>query len=433
MKEPLIKVGIVLADELSFTLDGVYKSGRKTYSGVFLACIDNDHIYIGNEWAKQWMFEPVDDVSFFDVHNVVIGIDFHWERHETQRFSGALQLVIEDGRIRLINHVRTEDYLKSVISSEMSAEASLELLKAHAIISRGWLLSPILQPSVPTTRIEKYDDSPDRIIKWYERDMHSNFDVCADDHCQRYQGILRVSTTSVNEAIRLTRGMVLVKGDTLCDARYFKACGGVTERFDSCWADQDVSYLQPVRDVVNHKEFPDLTLEKNAQAWIRSSPEAFCNTTDVKVLNQVLNNYDQETADFFRWEVCYTQDELSDLIQRKSGIDVGQVLNLVVVRRGASARIVELKIVGSKRTVVVGKELEIRKWLSESHLYSSAFVVDTLPKGVALPQLFILRGAGWGHGVGLCQVGAAMMGEKGYTYKQILKHYFNNATIRKVY
>lgn len=432
MNEPVINVGILAAAELSFTLEGDFRVGNETYTGTFKALLTGEGIQVGNLRAAEWLFEPVDSESYFEVHEVVIGVDFHWERAETQIFRGALKLIVEENRIRLINRIAAEEYLRSVISSEMSATASVELLKAHAILSRSWLLKPLVQTEGYATP-ELVSSSADRIIRWYERDAHLHFDVCADDHCQRYQGISRATTRNVNMAVEQTRGQVLMEGERVCDARYYKACGGVTERFDTCWSDENPVYLQPVRDTAGETEFPDLSSSEKAREWILSSPEAFCNTTDKKILSQVLNNYDQETTDFYRWSCSYTQQQLAELIHRKSGIDFGDILRLKALKRGPSGRIAELQITGSKRTVVVGKELEIRKWLSESHLYSSAFVVDTFPEGAEVPETFLLRGAGWGHGVGLCQIGAAVMGERGYGYQDILNHYFKHATIRKIY
>lgn len=433
MSEPIIKVGILAAEEISFSLDGVFRFRGNNYSGVFLAKLEDDKIFIGNEAFSEWLFEPLESSSVIELHNVVIGVDFHWERRETQRFAGALQLIVEDGKIRVVNQVSTEEYLLSVISSEMSAKASLELLKAHAVISRSWLLYPILNPESAAEPSEGFAVKEGQIRKWYERDAHHGYDVCADDHCQRYQGKSRANTPQVTEAIRQTSGMVLMHDNRICDARYYKACGGATEKFSSCWADRDFEYLQPVSDREPGTVLPDLTNEATAREWILSEPPAFCNTTDATVLSQVLNNYDQETTDFYRWKVRYSQTEIAGLLKRKSGIDFGSVLKLEALQRGPSGRIIELKITGTRQTVVVGKELEIRKWLSESHLYSSAFVVESIPGDSDIPEAFELVGAGWGHGVGLCQIGAAVMGEKGYSFEQILTHYFSHAEIRKIY
>jgi SpoIID/LytB domain protein len=433
MKEPVISVGIVAVEELLFTLDGVFRSMGKKYSGVFRASVEHDQVFIGNESASEWIFSPIDSTAVFEIQNVVIGVDFHWERLETQRFSGELQLIVEAGKIRVINRVPVEEYLLSVISSEMSATASLELLKAHAVVSRSWLLYPILHPEHKSYTPAHRQGTGDRIIRWYERDAHQHFDVCADDHCQRYQGLSKASTPQVSKAIDETRGRVLMYNNEICDARYYKACGGITEQFDSCWADSNPDYLQPVSDTYPHHKFPDLSVEEKAREWILGSPEAFCNTNDQQVLSQVLNNYDQETTDFYRWKVRYSQAELAGLLARKSGIDFGQIVQLEPLKRGPSGRITELKITGTLRSVTVGKELEIRKWLSESHLYSSAFIVDIEHDETGIPSEFLLRGAGWGHGVGLCQIGAAVMGEKGHDYEQILTHYFSHAEIRKIY
>ena len=419
-----------------------------------------------------------------------------------------------------INSVLTEDYLLSVISSEMNGDAPEEFLKVHAVISRSWLLArPTLgggnnaDPAI-TDHTDRSDSShgsgqrvntespaaADRIIRWYDREDHSLFDVCADDHCQRYQGLLRAGNANIRRAIEATRGLVLTNGPdgAICDTRFSKCCGGVSERFSACWADEDYAYLQPVRDYAclqtdenNAADdgtpdavgiIPDLSDEQNAREWILSSPEAFCNTSDPALLSTVLNSYDQETADFYRWRVEYSQEELSDLLRRRSGIDFGSVLELRPLRRGASGRIIELLIRGTLRTVTVGKELEIRRWLSESHLYSSAFVVDTvyaepasdgqdirpdinapamlsaghdsqclqpepgLPAAnppssghnsdqhcVSVPTGFILHGAGWGHGVGLCQIGAAAMSARGCTFDRILAHYFRGSCLTRLY
>ena len=366
----------------------------------------------------------------FLLKNVRIGIGFHWDRLEDQEFEGTLEIRDNaDGTQTAINRLDVEDYLSSVITSEMSATSSLELLKAHAVISRSWVLRPIISPSTGTDKPDL--SNPDRHVVWYERDAHEGFDVCADDHCQRYEGITRrdehpEAAANVQKAIDATRGQVLMYDGKVCDARFYKSCGGATELFENAWANEHYPYLEAVRDEIG-TPLPDLTIEENAQAFIRTSPSAYCNTTDERILSQVLNNYDQETKDFYRWTVQYTAAELSDIIRERSGIDFGEILDLVPIKRGPSARLYEMQIVGSKRTMVIGKELEIRKWLSRSHLYSSAFVVDRNENGD-----FILTGAGWGHGVGLCQIGAAVMADKGYTYEQILAHYFPGSELKTI-
>ena len=380
-------------------------------------------------------FEPCGADASFTLKEVVIGIGFHWQRTEDQVFRGALELIADDGRVTAVNRIGVEEYLVSVIASEMNASASPELLKAHAVISRSWLLAQIVRrqakPAVAESKCIVRSDDEER-IRWYDREDHDLFDVCADDHCQRYQGITRASNPIVREVIKETRGEVLMDNDTICDARFSKCCGGVTEKFENCWEPVPHSYLTALRDD-EVPSYPDLTDEREAEQWIRTSPEAFCNTTDKEILSQVLNNYDQETTDFYRWKVEYTQEELSRLIHRKTGMDFGPIIDLIPLERGSSGRITKLKIVGVRRSFTIGKELEIRRTLSETHLYSSAFVVDKKDIRLDIPSRFILTGAGWGHGVGLCQIGAAVMGAKGYSYRKILTHYFPGASIEKRY
>ncbi len=438
MEEPKIKVGIMSAAEVHFTLDGQYSVLNKTISGSQVATTDGNVIIWNNEKFEQLEFVPVDEnLASFELKDVTIGVNFHWERKETQRFKGALRLIVEHGKITPVNILGVEDYLLSVISSEMSATASLELLKAHAVISRSWLLAQIDKNKRIEMSGEKYvaaENVEGEMIKWYDREDHVNFDVCADDHCQRYQGITRASTPQVAKAIEATRGQVLMDGDNLCDARFSKCCGGVYEEFENCWEPVHYNYLVARRDGVNELDFPNLTVEKNAQEWILSRPEAHCNTADAEILSQVLNNYDQETTDFYRWTVTYTQDEITKLVKERSGMDYGNIVDLEPIARGTSGRLYKLKIVGTKKTLIIGKELEIRRTLSSSHLYSSAFVVEKGEKDAnGLPSTFTLKGAGWGHGVGLCQIGAAVMGAKGYNYEQILLHYFIDAQIKELY
>lgn len=432
MNEVNISVGVLTADKISFRLAGNYHCGSDVFSGDFQATGKEKLVQLGFNESAEFLFTPDENDCYFELKDVVIGIGFHWERKENQRFTGALKLTMIDGRLTAINILPVEEYLCSVISSEMSATSSEELLKAHAIISRSWLLKPILHPEAENEPPPAV--SSDTLIRWYERDAHVHFDVCADDHCQRYQGITRVSSLVVQKAVHATRGMVLTHQNTICDARYYKCCGGATELFSSCWADKDYTYLAPVFDAphaVNAE--PALMDEKSAAEWILSSPDAFCNTTNETVLKQVLNDYDTETPDFYRWKVVYTPQELSSLLKRKSGIDFGEIIDVVPLKRGPSGRIIQLKITGTHREITVGKELEIRKWFSESHLYSSAFVVQKVKNKNGHLEFFELTGAGWGHGVGLCQIGAAMMSENGYTYHQILTHYFKHVEIKKIY
>jgi stage II sporulation protein D len=365
----------------------------------------------------------------------VIGIDFHWEQKENQKFRGELKLLVEGDNILVINTLDVETYLKSVISSEMRADSSPELLKAHAVVSRSWLFAQMEKKTELKEKNYKALQKTDKeLIRWYDREDHSLFDVCADDHCQRYQGITREHNPNVVAAINATAGQVLMSEGKTCDTRYSKCCGGASESFEKVWEPVVHPYLQKVIDYKgDEKQEKDLTLEENAVEWIKNKPAAFCNTTNKEVLRQVLNDYDQSSTDFYRWRVEYTQKELATLIKAKSGINFGDILDLLPEERGESGRLVKLRIVGANKTLVVGKELEIRRWLSPSHLYSSAFIVSKENISGGIPQKFVLTGAGWGHGVGLCQIGAAVMGHEGYTYREILSHYFKGALLEKKY
>lgn len=438
IKEPQVQVGILSAPQQEFILSGLYTIDGKTVSGKQIVICSKGRLIWNGHFYEELLFEPTDPVvCSFELIGVTIGINFHWERKENQRFPGTLKLVVTNSIIIVINTLPIEAYLTSVISSEMSATASLELLKAHAVISRSWLLAQIQknhQLTLSKSTYQASSETEDEFIRWYDREDHTLFDVCADDHCQRYQGITRASTAIVREAIEQTRGEVLMYDGEICDARFSKCCGGAFEEFPYCWEEAEHPYLRRQRDSKLVTTLPNLQVEAEAEAWIRTSPEAFCNTTDKAILSQVLNNYDQETTDFYRWTVSYSQEQLAHLIQLRSGVDYGQIIDLVPVARGTSGRLWKLKIIGTKQTRIIGKELEIRRTLSNSHLYSSAFVIDkegVTPEG--LPERFILTGAGWGHGVGLCQIGAAVMGEQGYDYRTILLHYYMNALIDKLY
>ena len=423
---------------VSFVFHGeyVHTETGKFLTGEQRALFVNGNIVYNGRLFKEIFFEPASPSSSFELKAVTIGRNFHWQRQEDQCFKGAFNLVTGENGIVVINQVDVEEYLTSVISSEMSAQASKELLKAHAVISRSWLLAQIEKNFRLGRKEEKqqncYRDN-EQLIRWYDREDHNIFDVCADDHCQRYQGITRASNQSVVEAVKETRGQVLMYKHAICDARFSKCCGGVTEEFNYCWEDKKYPYLSAVRDLDTESPLPDLTKEEEAERWIRQRPESFCHTTDPKILSQILNHYDQETQDFYRWKVMYTQEELAGLIATHTKSDYGEILDLIPVERGKSGRISRLKIVGTLKTMIIGKELEIRRTLSPTHLFSSAFVVDKGPEVNGVPEWFELTGAGWGHGVGLCQIGAAVMGEKGYAYDQILLHYYQGAEIRKLY
>ena len=434
--EPKVSVGIMFEPQIVFVLGGEYLSEGKSYSGEQRLFVNDGKVSFNGNLYDELLFEPVKSESTFELKDVTIGINFHWERKENQSFSGSVKFIVEDGKITAVNVLSVEDYLTSVISSEMSATASLELLKAHAVISRSWLLAQIQKNKEIVESKQEYSTmvvTEDELVRWYDREDHTRFDICADDHCQRYQGVTRASTSIVRDAIAQTRGLLLMSDGKICDARYSKSCGGAFEEFQYCWEDIKYPYLVKQRDSKTETELPDLTIEEEAEKWILSSPESFCNTTDKEILSQVLNHYDQETVNFYRWTQEYSQKELSALILKRSGVDYGDILDLIPVERGTSGRLVKLKIVGTKKTKTIGKELEIRRTLSESHLYSSAFVVEKIGNENGVPQKFVLKGAGWGHGVGLCQIGAAVMGEKGYKFDEILLHYFVGASLEKLY
>ena len=436
MKEPEISVGIVNAQEIHFTLNARFLAKGETVSGNQQVSFEEGGILWNGNVYRELTFTPLDEDSSFSLYDVTIGINFHWERQETQSFIGTLKLVVYEGKITAINILPAEDYLTSVISSEMNATSSLEFLKAHAVVSRSWLLAQIEKRKAMSKKqgdFFSFVKTDTEYIRWYDREDHTIFDVCADDHCQRYQGITKATNQSVAEAVKATRGQVMMYKNSICDARFSKCCGGITEEFDTCWENKKYPYLTAVRDDKNDTVMPDLTIEEEADKWIRSTPDGFCNTHDKHILSQILNNYDQETTNFYRWKVRYTQEEIAELIRTNTKCDYGQIIDLIPVGRGKSGRISKLKIVGTLKTLIIGKELEIRRTLSDTHLFSSAFVVDKGPQQDDVPAWFELTGAGWGHGVGLCQIGAAVMGEKGYNYNDILLHYYKDADIRKLY
>ena len=445
-KQPNVNVGIVSGQKIHFSLNKPYLAKGEVVTGEQeVAFSEGGILWNGNQYSSL-TFHPQSADASFSLSDVTIGVNFHWERKETQTFLGTLHFVVESDKICAINELPVERYLESVISSEMSATSSLELLKAHAVISRSWLLAQMKkrrEVAESGNNFFSFVKKDDRLIRWYDREDHTIFDVCADDHCQRYQGITKETSPHVAEAIRQTKGQILMDGDDICDARFSKCCGGVTEEFQYCWEDTPKNYLSSVRDIIQGVNsagtaapapLPSLQDEAAADAWIRSNPPALCNTTDKKILSQVLNDYDQETADFYRWKVTLTQEKLKQLLDEKLKMNFGDILDLQAEERGKSGRISKLRIVGTEKTFVIGKELEIRRALSDTHLYSSAFVVDRCDideKGV--PQRFDIIGAGWGHGVGLCQIGAAVMGEEGFDYDAILLHYYQGAEIKKVY
>jgi stage II sporulation protein D len=443
MEIPQINVGIQSGKLILFKLNGSFtdEQGVKFHEGSYAARVDNAGIKLEVNgktlFAGNFCLRP-DHIltASFTLTNVTIGVNFHWEKKEEQVFRGSLNLVTDGDEVIVINILPVEYYLISVISSEMSSTSSLDLLKAHAVISRGWALAQIEKCRLHQTVNDKYNSaliSEQEITKWYDREDHKMFDICADDHCQRYQGITRATTPKVGEAVKQTEGEVLTYGGMLCDTRFSKCCGGKTELFENTWEPIHHPYLQSIDDCPADKNLQEHNLmnEDDAKTWIMAKPESYCNTTDQKILTQVLNDYDQSTHDFFRWKLSYGSAELGELIKKRTGIDFGTIHDLVPVQRGASGRIVRLEIKGSRKTMILGKELEIRKALSNSHLYSSAFVV--VKEGDVNSPIFTLYGAGWGHGVGLCQIGAAVMGAKGFSYKEILQHYYKGAELEKRY
>jgi SpoIID/LytB domain protein len=445
-REPSIKAGLVTgARTIRLSLEGGFRGsdGGVLPAGDYTVTRDGVVIRLkgaagATEAPAAISIEPLDfDSARFSVQDVKIGIDFHWERSETQTFQGSIHLVHDAEGITLINVLPLEAYLISVISSEMNAACPPELLSAHAVVSRSWLLAQISrEPASGTFAPPIPDEKADEIIRWYGRENHSGFDVCADDHCQRYQGISKAFSASVFQAINDTRGRVLIFDDEICDARYSKSCGGMTDVYSSAWEDHDVPYLPSVYDgdgTPSEYDLP-LTVEKNAVRWIGSSPPAFCGTASPELIKRILPGFDQETQDFYRWRTVYSNEDLRAIIGARMGSDPGPIRGLTPLARGPSGRIIKLRIEGERRTVVIGKELEIRRVLSRSHLYSSAFVVEALEVSRdGFPARFALTGAGWGHGVGLCQIGAAVMADRGSKHLEILAHYFDGARVERIY
>jgi stage II sporulation protein D len=447
-REPVVAVGLMTgAESVVFELKGAFvnSAGERLNGGSYRARPVNNDVEIESEngprslSASEYRLTPAEPLASFIIREVTIGIDFHWQQKQDQEFQGALRIRLEpNDRLTVINEVPIEAYLVGVISSEMSANAHPELLKAHTVVSRSWLLAQMEpwkeerhKPSFAPQTI----GGEKRLIRWYDQESHADFDVCADDHCQRYQGVTKATSASVHEAIHATFGQVLTFDGELCDARYTKSCGGMTESYDAAWEDVRFPYLAVSYD---GEEFPGgfdlpLTDEANAERWIRNSPPAFCNTNDKTILGKILPDFNQETTDFYRWRVTIAQAELQELLSSKLGVSFGAVHKIEAVERGASGRIVRLRIVGEREQMVIGKELEIRRALSPSHLYSSAFVVESDRMDGGAPAAFTLIGAGWGHGVGLCQIGAALMAERGYDFRRILEHYYRGARLYGLY
>ena len=428
--EPTISVGIVHAAHITIELRGSFRRSpvQDTLTGLIEISAADGHALVNGQTADKWVLTPEGESCRFVIRDVEIGIGFHWDKREDQVFGGSLRFVVEEGKVWAVNVVGVESYLTSVISSEMSATSDLELLKAHAVTSRSWLMAQVWGKG--KFHGQQKSETAEEIVTWRDREDHNLFDVCADDHCQRYQGLERVTNAKAAKAVEATRGQILTYEGKVCDARFSKCCGGATETFENCWDDAPHPYLTSVTDAFlpPRDRLPHFASEEAARQWVTSLPDVFCNTSDPDTLRQVLNDYDQATADFFRWTVRTTGGELGRLVREKSGRDLGNVVALEPLRRGESGRISRLRIVGTKGSLIVGKELEIRRLLSPTHLYSSAFVAETSADGG-----IVIRGGGWGHGVGLCQIGAAVMAKRGVSYRGILYHYFRRAIIERVW
>ena len=444
-KPPVVKVGILSDERIEFGLYGDYSvyGFNEIFNGVIYAELKDDKIICSIERktievSDEIQFDPTNEkVDYFLFNEIKIGETFHWENKEKERFRGSLLLKKYEGKIFVINLINIEDYLRSVISSEMSDKSTFQALKAHAVISRSWLLSHIYSKEQKENKNEHMvkDENVAEYITWTKRQEHQLYDVCATDHCQRYHGITKLSTGMALHAVNETEGIVLNYQNKICDTRYSKCCGGITESFENVWEPEKIDYLT---SVVDYKFEPenynlDFANEESSKKWILHSPPAFCNTRDKNILSNILIDYDQKTHDFYRWEVKYSQKTLAKIIKKNTAIDFGDILDLIPGERGASSRLITLKIIGSKKTLIVGKELEIRRILSSTHLYSSAIVIEKQEIKDGVPQKFIIKGAGWGHGVGLCQIGAAVMSAEGYEFDEILSHYFSRATLKKIY
>lgn len=437
-REPVIKVALLQdCRESAINLNGAYyfPDGRKITGMIHVKGRAGEVVIQSLDGrdaaARQEIFLAVGDGSTFSL-DVKIGIDFHWQRTGQQTFRGNIIFrAVSSSSFHLINEIPVEDYLASVISSEMSAQAPLEFLKAQAVTARSWLMAMLERKNNKSGAAGSECVNDREIIRWHDTNDHEGFDVCADDHCQRYQGITRITSASVNEAVLATRGLHLVYHNKICDARYYKACGGRTEIFATAWEDETFPYLRSVADDPDGHSAP--VSEEEVGQWLTNRPPAYCNTLDKELLGKILPSFDQETVDFYRWQVSYSREELEKILRQKSGIDFGTLLNIIPVKRGPSGRISKLKIEGTKQTVTVGKELEIRRWLSPTHLLSSAFIIRAEHAPDGLVERFVFHGGGWGHGVGLCQIGAAVMAKQGFCYEEILAHYFSGAKLRRLY
>ena len=443
IKPPVVKVGILSDEKIEFGLYGNYSAYgfNQTFNGVINAELKDGKIICRFEQktvevSDEIQFDPSNEkIDYFLFNEIKIGQSFHWEYKEKERFRGSLLLKKWEGKIVVINLINIENYLRSVISSEMSDKSTLQALKAHAVVSRSWILSHMTTEEFKKNKIENELEKDTEHITWTKRQEHTLYDVCATDHCQRYHGITKLSTGMALRAINETKGLVLTYKNKICDTRYSKCCGGISESFENVWEPKKIEYLSSIIDYKFEPEnySMDFSNEECSRKWISNSPPAFCNTNDKTILSNILVKYDQQTNDFYRWEVKYNQQTLAKIIKDKTVIDFGEIIDLIPGERGDSSRLITLKIVGTKKTLIVGKELEIRRILSKTHLYSSAIVIEKQDVKEGVPQKFIIKGAGWGHGVGLCQIGAAVMSAEGYKFDEILSHYFSKATLKKIY
>lgn len=345
--------------------------------------------------------------SHITVSNIMIGIQFHWQKHEDLDYRGIIEVGFNNqGKLVVINEIDLENYLVSVNSSEMTSDCPIGLLESQTVVARNTVLATM-----------------------GKHHYNTNFHLCSDDHCQCYHGKKREQQVS-RQAVENTWGRILLHGDEICDARYSKICGGIMEDYRYVWENRDIPYMVSGIDSDEEINYPANT-EETAKELIDTSLPAYCNTDLHKLPENLANLY--STQNLFRWEVTYPREELESLISEKTGKDIGELQDIIPLERGDSGRLIYINLVGSDKTLKIGKELEIRRVLSKSHLYSSCFYVRKEMGTDGKVSRFILKGAGWGHGVGLCQVGATVMASKKIPYQKILEHYYKNTNLVSLY
>jgi SpoIID/LytB domain protein len=349
------------------------------------------------------LFVAGSPVAVFDVP---VGTGYHWEQKEDRTYPETMIFLLDvNGKLAAVNAVPVETYLEGVVPSEMHPNFPEEALKAQAVAARSKALANL-------GLVHSADP----------------FDFCSDVHCQVYGGLSKTAA-SANRAVKKTAGLVLWEGGKIIDAVYGGVCGGHTEDVDKAWRTAPKRHLQGIADGPRQlKRYEPLDDESNVRSWIQDSPPSYCNTLTGSLPDAL--NY---TKKYFRWEVTLPQDELRSQIERRLGRNLGAVRDLIPISRGVSGRITKLKIVGTNGEQIVEGELNVRKCLSSTTLWSSCFIVERKDGGSAPPESFTLRGAGWGHGIGMCQTGAAIMALKGYGFDRILKHYYKNVRIKKLY